>query len=172
MRVLIAIVLTCLLLTACSGGDSRSGRGAAPTSTPSSSAETSVGAEVRADDPALSHVDASGRTPDAVLLALIEAWNSSDWAAAYSMYAAPEVDFATFVENARESNEHFKGFRTWEVRVIDKETAIVRVTYETPTSVVLNGKTSTYTVVVQEPGEWWEVNLVDGVWKVKWLPRQ
>ncbi|MEN6430532.1 MAG: hypothetical protein ABFC80_06785 [Coriobacteriales bacterium] len=172
MRFVIAVMLLCTLLTGCSGGHGERSREAVPTVAPPSGAETSVGAEIRADDPSLPHTDISGRTPDAIVLDLIAACNSSKWATAYSMYATPEVDFDTYVNDSREANEYYRDFKIMEVRVVDKDTALVRVTYETSTSVVSQGETHTYPVVVPEPGEWWGVHLVDGVWKVSWMPRQ
>jgi hypothetical protein len=166
MRQAIGIVLACLLLASCSHGDdaSRAEGGAGSPST-----VTSVGLDLPADDPSQPRADAAGRTPDQVLLELIEAGNSQDWETAYSLYAAPECDFGIASREWTEADERHTDFTVREVRVIGPDQAIVRVTYK---AVTTPPEGEPYPVVVAEPGEWWQLQKVDGLWKVNWLPRQ
>jgi hypothetical protein len=156
------------LLTGCASSDvtTSSGREAA---TPTASAESSTGAEVPENNPALDRTDDAGRTPDGSVLALIEARNQADWQAAYSLYATPSVDFTTAEREWIEAEEVYDEFRVVEVRVTSIDAAWVRVTY---VAKIRPLSSATYPVVVEEPGEWWPVHKVDGRWKTQWMPRQ
>jgi hypothetical protein len=56
-----------------------------------------------------------------------------------------------------------------EVRVIDVDTAFVRVAYRATTTPPGGDP---YPIVVEAPGEWWPVYRVGGLWKTQWMPRQ
>jgi hypothetical protein len=131
------------------------------------SAETSSGAGVPADDRALPRADEAGLTPDAVTLQVIEALNSGDWDTAYSMYSDPSVDLETAAREWSEVGESLTRVSILETRVTDVDTAFVRLTYSSAATV--HGLSATGTVA--EPGEWWQLQTVDGVWKVQWGSR-
>jgi hypothetical protein len=87
----------------------------------------------------------------------------------YSLYATPAVDFETAKRESVKANESYEDFRVLEVRVTADEAAFVRVAYRATTTPP-DGEP--YPVAVDEPGEWWPVHKVDGLWKTQWLPRQ
>ncbi|MCL4553945.1 MAG: hypothetical protein M1565_02270 [Actinobacteria bacterium] len=167
-RAFVGVIVT-LLLAGCTSGagptDSRQNGSVAPPS----SVETSLGVDVPPDNPALERVDTAGRLPEQSVLALIDALNAADWDTAYSLYATPNVDPATAAREWADAHETHVDFEIREVRVIDSDTAWVRVTYavvDDPTSSAMPP------VVVAEPGEGWAVFKVDGLWKTQWMPRQ
>jgi hypothetical protein len=122
--------------------------------------------DLPAADPKYSEFDAMGRTPDQVLTELIEFGNEGDWKSAYALYASPEVDRETFTRERIRAHEVYVDFTVNEVRVIDEVDAIVRVSYMIPPV------GTSASVTVEPPGEWWALTMVEGVWKVNWLPRQ
>lgn len=140
-----------------------------PPETVAPSVEVSIGAGVPADDPALAHVDSEGGQPADILLELIDAINSADFELAYSLYGNPEADFDDFKSDREESQESYQDFTVHETRVIGPGSAIVRVTYNAETTPPGGER---YPIHIEEPGEWWRVEMVDGVWRVGWLPRQ
>jgi len=101
--------------------------------------------------------------------ALIDATARRDWRTWYSLYATPNVDFETARREAVAASETYTDFRVLEVRVVSDDSARVRVAYRTTTTPPSGAP---YPVVVDEPGEWWPVLKVDGLWKVNWMPRQ
>lgn len=164
MRIAIAALLTCLLLTGCtrSGGPTAP---LAPARKPLASASSSIGADLPANDSSVSVTDRNGETPGEVLLLFIRAKNSSDWKGAYALYASPEADFEQFVAEAELTAERFDEFEVREVRIVDGETALVRATYTAETTPP-DGKA--YAVEVGEPGRWWAMEMSDGLWRVRW----
>jgi hypothetical protein len=166
MRVLTVVVLLCLVLAGCSAADTLTQSTAGDVS---GNAETPADAQLAPDDPSLPHSDELGRTPDQVVLALVDAANSQDWSAMYSLYAEPEVDLQTASSEWAAAAERYDDFAVKEVRVVNKDKALVRVTYRCETTPPGGDR---YPVVVADPGEWWRVARVEGVWKVVWLPRQ
>jgi hypothetical protein len=175
MRRGIALLIIALMLAGCSSG--------AETTPPTVNRDASIvpsvdashGADVPPDDPSRPRVDADGRTPEKVVLALIDAQNKKDWRTVYYFYADPPVDLATASREWAWAEETCADFRVLEVRVagaVDDggmTQAWVRVVYDF--TVTLPGE-QPYRVKVQEPGEWWAVFKVGGRWKVQWLPRQ
>jgi hypothetical protein len=164
-----AVVIVTLLLVGCTSGADSSDALRDDVAGPSSSVETSLGVDVPPDNAALDRVDTAGRLPEESVLALIDALNAADWDTAYSLYATPNVDPATAAREWAVVHETHVDFEVREVRVIDSDTAWVRVTYavvDDPTSSALPP------FVVQEPGEGWALFKVDGVWKTQWMPRQ
>ena len=133
------------------------------------SAVASIGADVPSDDPSLKRSDADGRTPDESVLTLIDALNKSDWRTAYSSYASPTVGLATASREWTDAHETYLDFRVREVRVTDPDKAWVRGTYAVSSNPM---SSAIRPVSVAEPGEWWPVHKVDGVWKTQWMPRQ
>lgn len=169
MRLLIIALLVAVGLTGCSAG-TREPVSGAPTPAPGVvSADPSAGSYPPADDPSAVRKDARGRTPDAAVTELIVALNSRDWTTAYSLYATPTVDFEVAAQEWAQADERYTVFAAQEARVADAENASVRITYTVMTTPPGG---SPYTVTVSEPGEWWPVHKVDGVWKVGWMPRQ
>jgi hypothetical protein len=114
-------------------------------------------------------LDAEGRKPGDVLVEWIAARNAADWERVYSLYADPEADFEIVVREWEDSDAHYGDFAAHEARALDEDTALVRVTYAGKETLP-NGVRQDF--VVAEPGEWWAVDMVDGLWKVTWLPRQ
>lgn len=169
MRLAVALGVVALMLAGCtsSAGSSDPSR-AIGTGTPSSVA-TSIGVDVPPDDPTLQRVDSAGRLPEQSLLALIEAQNNSDWSTAYSMYASPTADFATAAREWANAHETHGDFLVREVRVTGPSSAWVRVTYSVTDDPLSSAQPP---FIVGEPGEWWPLHKVDGVWKTQWMPRQ
>ena len=77
---------------------------------------------------------------------------------------SPPAEFETWALEWEDAAEVYSGARVLEERVISPELALVRVTYR-----VTSGDDE---VIIEEPGEWWRIELVEGAWKVGWLPRQ
>ena len=164
MRVWIPLaVLAVMLAAGCSNGRGvgavSDSRGARP-----DSVETSIGANVFPDDPSLPRIDAAGSTPEDVLLAYVNAVNSSDWETAYSLHARGQDSSETVTTETSETPLPYEGFKVHEVRVMNADKAIVRVTYSTQGVSALDN--SLKPVVVKEPGEWWVVEKSDGLWRV------
>lgn len=164
-RAVTCLVAALLFLVGCAPADRQPGLD--DSARPSS--ETSIGVDVPQQDSSLSSLDSRGKRPEDVVLDLIDATNSSDWENAYSLYANPEVDFMTAAREWDEADESYRDFTVHETRVIDSTRALVRVTYRAQTKPPAGAP---YDVVIEEPGEWWGVDTVGGVWKVQWLPRQ
>jgi hypothetical protein len=166
----LATVAVCLLLLGTGLGLSLWGcsseRETAAQSTAPNTVDTS---SVPADDPSLSREDSSGHTPSDAVLALIVAENRADWRLAYSLYGQPDIDYETFAAEWAKADETYEAFLVRETRVVKQDAALVRVTYKTETTPPGGQR---YPVIVNEPGEWWRVEKVDGLWKVGWLPRQ
>jgi len=170
MRLALALCFAGTLLAGCAAPSAPVTRsGAAMDTSVPASAVTSVGLDVPADDPTLPRVDSTGHTPDQAVLALIDARNRGDWAVMYSAYATPSVDYATAKREAEAAAETYRDFRVLEVRVVSRDTAVVRVSYEASTTPPSG---PVYGVSVAEPGEWWPLWMVGGRWKVQWMPRQ
>lgn len=166
MRSAMGLMLGAILLLA---GCRVQPKTAEPSEAVAPGAETSAGVEVPVDDSSLSHLDSQGRQPADVLLEFIEAVNSRDLELAYSLYAYPDVDFGLFQKEAMQSQECYKDFAVHETRVISPGMALVRVTYHAATT---PGEGERYPILIEEPGEWWRIEMVDGVWRVGWLARQ
>ncbi len=169
MRLRLVLCLIALLLAGCTPSGSDPAPTPDATSPPAQSTESSSGAELPPHDPSLALTDDAGRSPDEAVLALIDAGNQGDWERMYSLYATPSVDFETAKRESIASNESHEDFRVLEVRVNDEDLARVRVAYRVTTTPP-GGEP--YPVIVGEPGEWWAVFKVDGLWKTQWMPRQ
>ncbi len=87
----------------------------------------------------------------------------------HSLYATPSLDLDIAKREWIEANESYEDFRVLEVRVSAEDAAFVRVAYRATTTPP-GGEP--YPVTVGEPGEWWAVYKVDGLWKTQWMPRQ
>ena len=169
MRPGIALCVIALLLVGCSPGGSGPMPAADEASSPAQSTVSSSGAERLSHDSSLALADDAGRSPGEAVLALIDAWDQGDWERVYSLFAGPQVDFDTAKRDWIEANESYDDFRVLEVRVSAEDTAEVRVAYRATTTSPGGGR---YPVTVGEPGEWWAVYKVDGLWKTQWMPRQ
>ncbi len=169
MRLGIVLCLVGLLLAGCSSGVPDAKPVAQEAQPAAESAEASSGAELPSHDPSLSVVDDAGRSPGEAVLALIAAQNKGDWERMYSLYTNQAVDFEAAKRAAIEAKESYADFRVLEVRVTAREAAFVRVAFRATTTPP-GGEP--YPVAVDEPGEWWPVLKVDGLWKTQWMPRQ
>jgi hypothetical protein len=169
MRLAIVVCVAALLVTGCAAEPRAAVPSAPETTATATSVESSIGADVPPDDPSAARADKVGQTPDQVVLALIDATVRHDWRTMYSLYAEPDSDFETVRREAIVSNQTYADFRALEVRVLSDGTARVRVAYRGTTTPPAG---AAYEVVVAEPGEWWAIFKVDGLWKVQWLPRQ
>jgi hypothetical protein len=167
VRVLLAmaVVVAALVPHGCGGADG--GPVDATTSevkTPDTSGEA---AEAPIDDQAavVPLEDSLGRTPGDAFEEHIAAVGTGDPAAVWETYGcSPPTDFDTWAMEWEDAAEVYTDVVVHEERVDDDVTARVRVTYTM--------STGDDAVIVTEPGEWWRVEKVDGVWKVGWLPRQ
>lgn len=169
MRLGIALCSILLLLVGCSPRGSGQTPNADVAASLARSAASSSGAEIPSHDPSLDPADDAGRSPGEAVLALVDASNQGDWARRYSLYATPQVDFDTAKREWIEANESYLDFRVLEVRVNAEDSAFVRVAYRATTTPPGGGP---YPVTVGEPGEWWPVHKVGGLWKTRWMPRQ
>jgi hypothetical protein len=91
------------------------------------------------------------------------ATEAHDWLTAYSLYAEPEVDFETALREWSEADESYDSFDIQETLVVDEQSARVRVAYVAWTTPPGGER---YAIVVDDPGEWWQLRNVDGLWKV------
>ncbi len=172
MRVRIWLLLVPLvLLVGCSAGRSASSAdGSASTS--ATSAETSAGANMPSDDAAFPGAAADGNTPADVLTAYIRAWNRSDWKTVYSLTAPPKAAFSSWTKDLSEDAMPYDDFKIHETRIVEKNRALVRVTYATIGFSSLEGlkpEERRTVVVVREPGEWWvleKADTDDAVWRI------
>jgi len=116
-------------------------------------------------DPALDAEDLSGRTPTDAFNEHIAAVGTGDPEAVWSTYGcSPPTDFETWAFEWEDAAEVYSDVRVLEERVVASTLAYVRVVYR-----VTSGDDE---VIVEEPGEWWRIEQVEGAWKVGWLPRQ
>jgi len=169
MRLGLVLCVAALMLAGCSFDAGALRPPEVPGAVAAPSAPASIGADVRSDDPSLPRTDADGRLPDQSVLALVDALDKSQWRAAYSSYASPTLDFATASREWAAAHETYLDFRVLETRVADADLAWVRVAY----GVSSDPKSSAIQpVTVEEPGEWWPLRKVHGVWKTQWMPRQ
>ncbi|MCE5203190.1 MAG: hypothetical protein LLG24_03110 [Actinomycetia bacterium] len=170
MRTLSALVLmSALVLGGCSGVQLPQETGEA-TPVVSASQDTSLGASVPANDPALSAFDLNGCTPDEVLLAYVRARNRSDWRTAYALVASPKDDYPTQLAIWNDSATPMDDFTIYETRIVEADRALVRVSYSTIGFSSLEGvppEEQRGLVVVRDPGEWWVLEKQDdGLWAV------
>jgi hypothetical protein len=109
--------------------------------------------------------DSLGRTPADAFMEHIAAVGTGDPAAVWETYGcSPPADFDTWAVEWEDAAEVYEDVAVHEERVDGEATARVRVTYTM--------RTGDDAVIVTEPGEWWRIEKVDGIWKVGWLPRQ
>lgn len=166
MKHAVAILVAVMLLTGCapSGGETAVPEPAPP----AESDRPAVADDGPPDDPSASRIDDSGRTPEEVVRELIETKNRGDWEAAYAQYADPWVEYADAEDEWIRSDARHEDFVVHETRVT-AERAFVRVTY-TWSETLPDG--TRHTVSLDEPGQWWRVEKVDGEWKTGWMPAQ
>ncbi|MBN2406044.1 MAG: hypothetical protein JXE06_10745 [Coriobacteriia bacterium] len=165
MRSVVVVLLLSMILTGCA---------IAPADETSSdvghrNVVAAIDDGISPDDPNLARADESGRTPEDVVLAAIAAANLQDWETEYSLYATPNIDYEAAVAEWEVSVETYDSFAVHETRIIDEATALVRVSYMVETTPPGGDR---YSVSVPEPGEWWALHKVDGVWLVQWMPKQ
>jgi hypothetical protein len=84
------------------------------------------------------------------------------------LYTEQEVDLATAVKEWKEAGEVYVSFETLETKMTGQDRAEVRVAYKCTVS----GPGKPYSADAPEPGEWWRVARVNGVWRVCWMPRR
>jgi hypothetical protein len=167
MRVLLIGLLVVVALTGCSAAR-RAFDFVPPAVTAGPISADATGA-VPANDPFSSQEDAAGQTPDQVVAAFTDAFARRDWKTAYSLYATPTPNAEIAAKDWSEANERYTALTVLETRVVDSESAWVRVTY---TLIKAPTGSSAYSLLVTEPGEWWPVYKVAGQWRVGWMPRQ
>jgi hypothetical protein len=167
VRVALIGLLVVVALTGCSAA----GRAfdAAPPAVAAGPISADATGAVPANDLFSPQEDASGQTPDQVVAALTDALSRRDWKTAYSLYATPTTNAEIAAKEWSEANERYTALTARETRVVDSESAWVRVTY---TLIKAPTGSSAYSLVVTEPGEWWPVYKVAGQWRVGWMPRQ
>jgi len=107
--------------------------------------------------------DVLGNTPDDVVREYVEACQRKDWQAAYECLAMVPItasEYAQEMERAKDETLDFS-IESWHVK--GEKRATVIVTYRCKFG---NGTERTFKY---EP---WSVIKSDGMWKVRWLPRQ
>ncbi len=160
-----AVFLGCALLAGCAGGATAPDN--VQPAVPEAESTVVPPDWPPADDPTIAREDEAGQTPDQVVLALIEARNAADWQTAYSLYAYATVDYETALDEWQSIDEVYSDFQVQETLVCSEELAAVRVTYTMDIEPLGEDL-----VIVEEPGQWWPVNKIDGLWKVHWMPVQ
>lgn len=163
-----AALLVAALLTGCSAGN-RSSSGDSASSSPMTSTAANDGLAAMLAELPPAPPDAEGRPPGDAVLELIAAQNAADWERVYSLYARPEGELEIVAREWADADERYRDFTVHEARAFDETTAFVRVTYAVE---VTPPGAPRREFVIAEPGEWWAVELVDGLWKVQWLARQ
>lgn len=159
------VVVAALLPCGCGGVDQEPvGETTSVVRSPDTSEEAARLADV--DEPAaLPLEDALGRTPADAFEEHIAAVGTGDPAAVWETYGcSPPAGFDAWATEWEDAAEVYEDVTVHEERVDDEVSARVRVTYTV--------RTGDDAVIVTEPGEWWRIEKVDGVWKVGWLPRQ
>lgn len=171
VRVLVALVMVAALLAL--GGY---GCGAADGDASSESTGAEIDGVIAPDtgtdapeapvaDPALPLEDSRGRTPADAFDEHMQAMATGDPDAVWETYGcSPPADFDTWAIEWEDAAEVYRGARVLEERAVAEGLAYVRVVYR-----VTSGDDE---VIVEEPGEWWRIEQVEGSWKVGWLPRQ
>ncbi|MDY0341119.1 MAG: hypothetical protein RBS17_07895 [Coriobacteriia bacterium] len=121
--------------------------------------------EVPDADPALAAEDRAGRTPTDAFNEHIAAVGTGDPEEVWSTYGcSPPEDYETWAFDWEDAGEVYFDVRVLEERVVASTLAYVRVAYR-----VTSGDDE---IIVEEPGEWWRIEQVEGAWKVGWFPRQ
>ncbi|MBN2248236.1 MAG: hypothetical protein JW733_06015 [Coriobacteriia bacterium] len=116
-------------------------------------------------DPSLGLEDGYGRTPADAFLEHMAAVATGDPEEVWETYGcSPPSDFDTWAFEWEDAAEVYSGAQVLEERVVGPGLALVRVVYR-----VTSGDDE---MIVDEPGEWWRIEQVEGEWKVGWLPRQ
>lgn len=138
------------------------------TLTPESvAADPAIASGVSPDNPSAPRKDALGKTPEDAVMLLIDQLAKRNWAKAYSLYATPTPNAEMAAKSWSEADKRYADFTVRETRVADSERAWVRVTYKVTTD--FSGGSANL-VTVEDPGEWWPLHKVDGLWKVGWRP--
>ncbi len=125
--------------------------------------------EVPLDDPSLPREDSSGRSASQAVEDIVAATNAGDWAILHALYARPQVSLAQATTEWQDTNTQYEQFKVHETRIQREDLAFVRVTYRV-TSDLPDGQPQVTNV--NEPGQWWAVEKVNGNWKVRWMPVQ
>jgi hypothetical protein len=163
--VVVAVLLGCAFLAGCASGVTAPGD--VLPAVPAVESAVAPPEWPPPDDATVARADATGQTPDQVVLALIKAVNAADWQTAYSLYAYQTVDYETARGEWQSTDEVYTDFQVRETRVSSEQTAAVRVTYTVDVEPLGEDL-----VKVEEPGQWWAVWKIDGLWKVQWMPVQ
>jgi len=159
------VVVAALLPPGCGDADQEPGEEAASVVQTPDAAEGTGRPADEETAAALPLEDARGRTPADAFNEHIAAVGTGDPAAVWETYGcSPPADFETWAMEWEDAAQVYEDVAVHEERVDDEVTARVRVTYTM--------HTADDAVIVTEPGEWWRIEKVDGVWKVGWLPRQ
>lgn len=132
-------------------------------------ADPAIAYGVSPDNPSAPRVDALDRTPEDAVMVLIDTLAKRNWAKAYSLYATPTPNAEMAAKGWSEADERYAEFTVRETRVADSGRAWVRVTYKITTD---SSGASSPLVTLEDPGEWWSLHMVDGLWKVGWRPRR
>ncbi len=172
-----ALILTVVLaLAGCGGGSADGGAGLdspaaagdgagtldAGTGTPDPGTGSS---DVPVADPTLPMEDSHGKTPADAFDEHMRAVATGDPDAVWETYGcSPPTDFDTWALEWEDAAEVYREAQVLEERVVADGLAYVRVVYR-----MTSGDDE---VIVDEPGEWWRIEQVEGTWKVGWLPRQ
>ena len=171
MRMLVALVMVAALLAL--GGY---GCGAADGDASSESTGAEIDGVIAPDtgtdtpdapvaDPALPLEDSRGRTPADAFEEHMQGVATGDPDAVWETYGcSPPADFDTWATEWEDAAEVYRETRVLEERAVAEGLTYVRVVYR-----VTSGDDE---VIVEEPGEWWRIEQVEGSWKVGWLPLQ
>lgn len=173
---IVVLAMLCLLLVVgCSPGDDATrdstAQPAPVAEEPAAEATDQVEpvGETPVDDPALPRGDSAGRTASQAVEDVVAATNAGDWTALHALYARPEPNLAQATTEWQDTNTQYEQFKVHETRIQREDLAFVRVTYRV-TSDLPDGQPQVTNV--NEPGQWWAVEKVNGNWKVRWMPVQ
>lgn len=108
--------------------------------------------------------DSEGLTPDMVMSRYLKAKQTRDWERAYLCLTAipEEIDLVDYVQLMEDAREELISFSVGPFYLRSEDLATVFVTSQFRFS-------DTEHTYEKEP---WSVFRVDGIWRVKWMPRQ
>jgi hypothetical protein len=109
-------------------------------------------------------IDVNGNSPNDIINEYMEAKLSSNFKKMYELLEVPEdISYESFVKDFQNDPSRIIQYKVEDYLLTSDSNAAVFITYKIRME---NNKTSTYN---WEP---WACIKVNGVWKVRWLPRQ
>ena len=110
--------------------------------------------------------DSRGETPDVVMRRYLEAHRRKEWAKAFACLGSvpDEIDLELYVWEMERADDELLGYGVEGYELVDSEHAVVYVTHK-----FRYRSTGQVLAFEREP---WSCVKENGVWEVRWLPRQ